>query len=86
VAAAVERQKQVTDHRHPLYGHQQHPSRFRSRKSFLKTTEIHSVTPEVLRLQLWRQEAQQPPVPLREELPAGCHLPYPHGPKKEDPK
>lgn len=38
VAAEFERKKQETDHRHPLYGHQVHPSKLKSRNSFIQTT------------------------------------------------
>lgn len=76
VAAEVEKTKQATDNRHPLYGHILQPARLKSRKSFLRTTCQLSEPPETRRLQLWNQQDQHPLLELKEELPPGADQSY----------
>ncbi|KAI5696708.1 hypothetical protein M8J77_004874 [Diaphorina citri] len=76
VAAEVERSKQSTDERHPLYGHVEQAARLKSRKSFLRTTHQLNLTPKERRLELWNQQVEQPLLELKEELPTGSSQPF----------
>ncbi|XP_050508163.1 uncharacterized protein LOC126885603 [Diabrotica virgifera virgifera] len=77
VTSEVERKKQETDRRHPLYDHQTQPSRLRSRKSFLKTSRSIPEAPETRRIHLWQVSATATHFPPSEEMAAGHNLPYP---------
>jgi len=55
VAARVEKTKQELDLRHPLYESKLTGNRFKSKKNFLKTTINLSQTPEVTRIDLWKE-------------------------------
>ena len=54
VASRVERLKQATDERHPLYNHSAANRRLKSRKSFITCTLPLQSTPESTRLQMWK--------------------------------
>jgi len=80
VAARVEKTKQELDLRHPLYGGKTMGSRLKSRKIFLKTTISLSQTPEVTRIDLWKEAMKEHNSLLwndpKESLPTGSHLPW----------
>ena len=75
-ASSKERMRQVSDDRHPLFGHIQAASRLKSRQSFLNSVQpdgsIH------LRETLWRDKLERQPtsmsnsVKAKEELPNGA--------------
>ncbi|KAL1445918.1 hypothetical protein WDU94_000020 [Cyamophila willieti] len=77
VCAEVEKAKQVNDPRHTLYGHQTHPRRLKSRKSFMSTTSEIQIPPEIRRVELWNNKVHQPIIELGEEISKGENLPYP---------
>ena len=77
VAAEVERGKQITDPRHPMYGSQTRRCRLKSRRSFLETTSPLEGTPETRRVHLWRDSVGPTQLPQVEEMAAGNDLPYP---------
>ena len=77
-SSMTERHKQMTDTRHPLYGHVGAQPRLQSRKSFLTVAGIGAQTPSAHRRQRWL-ETYEPnnngiPEPA-EHLPPGSHLP-----------
>ncbi|KAL1448639.1 hypothetical protein WDU94_001908 [Cyamophila willieti] len=76
VAAEAERNKQMSDNRHPLYGHTVQPVRLKSRKSFLQTTYQLNVPPAERKKTLWDQQIQHPLLELKEELPTGANQPF----------
>jgi len=80
VAARVEKTKQESDLRHPLYGGKTMGSRLKSRKNFLKTTISLSQTPEATRIDLWKEAMKEHNSLLwkdpKESLPTGSHLPW----------
>jgi len=55
VAARLEKTKQESDIRHPLYGDKSTRSRLKSRKNFLKTIVSLSQTPKATRINLWKK-------------------------------
>ena len=74
----VERDRQLNDHRHPLYGHQEVLRRLLSRKSFLTTNGLDQVTPQAYRKAKWNDQfdLQNNALPEpNESLPAGIDLP-----------
>lgn len=73
IAANKERKKVEQERNHPLYGHELHPRRLKSRKSFLRTSKQLKTTPENARLQLWKTTTYLPPGWKRfsETLPPG---------------
>ena len=73
-----ERNKQLRDPWHPLYGHQEVARRLVSRRSFATVEELSSTLPSY-RLQMWREADPHLtnaalPEP-NEALPTGTHLP-----------
>jgi len=69
-----ERDKQLNDCRHPLYGHQQVLQRLKSRKSFVTTLGLEGRSPAQHRLEqweLWDRSASYASVPPSESLPNG---------------
>ena len=70
-----ERDKQMTDNRHPLYGHQEVQRRLVSRKSFATTTGLQGRTLAKYRHEKWMENNRTPPhgpLPLpSENLPNG---------------
>ncbi|KAI5734624.1 hypothetical protein M8J77_008853 [Diaphorina citri] len=77
VAAEIERSKQSTDHRHPLYNHHPPPARLKSRSSFLKSTVKLNSSPSTRRLDLWKETVPDPMLELKEEASPGFQLRYP---------
>lgn len=80
VASQVERKKQETDVRHPLYGHQPPPSRLKSRRSFLTSVTPLVETSSLARISKWttalsdrERELQITP---NEQLPPGADQPW----------
>ncbi|KAI8490923.1 IQ motif-containing GTPase-activating protein 3 [Branchiostoma belcheri] len=77
VQTRTEREKQLSDPRHPLYGHQEVPRRLKSRRSFMTARGLGGMTPATLRVELWREShpsnnrALPPP---SETLPPGTDL------------
>ena len=74
----VERDKQLTDDRHPMYGHQEARRRLKSRRSFVTTNGLGSVTAKAYRLGKWtdRLDLQSNALPEpKEGLPSGTNLP-----------
>ena len=73
--AKSERDKQMTDNRHPMYGHQQVQQRLKSRKSFATVSGLQGLKPPQYRLEKWLQNDQTPPhesvPPPSETLPNG---------------
>ena len=73
-----ERDKQLSDDRHPLYGHQEVPQRLKSRKSFLTCTGLGQTTPASHRMKRWKESIgannnKALPEP-KERLPLGWNL------------
>ncbi|KAI5727952.1 hypothetical protein M8J77_009167 [Diaphorina citri] len=77
VAAEIERSKQSTDHRHPLYNHHPPPARLKSRSSFLRSTLELNGSPPTRRLDLWNEGTPDPLIELKEEASPGFQLRYP---------
>ena len=77
----VERNKQLSDSMHPLYGHQEVARRLKSRRSFATVEELSGTPPPSYRLQKWREANPHSPnaaLPEPSEcLPPGTHLPRP---------
>ena len=75
----IEREKQTTDSRHPLYGHQEVKKRLTSRRSFMTVPGLGRLTAEQSRLSKWRKKDQNNnngALPeISESLPAGKDLP-----------
>jgi len=67
-ASDIERTKQITDERHPIYNTQVEVFRLKSRKSFLKWTKKLVGNPQTARLKLWEVESKQK---VEEKLPLG---------------
>ncbi|KAL1460018.1 hypothetical protein WDU94_011959 [Cyamophila willieti] len=76
VAAEIERLKQITDNRHPLFNHRIQATRLKSRRNFFMTTEPINTHAYTRRTELWRQAVTQPLFDLKEEPPPGSNLPY----------
>lgn len=77
VCTNLERSKQEDDSRHPMFNYQHHhPSRLKSRKSFLKSSQRLTTTPEEQRLKTWKEEIPNPIIELEEEIAAGGNLPF----------
>ena len=82
MANRTERTRQTTDQRHPLNGHLGVVPRLKSRKSFIKCTEIFNTTAKAALLELWRERLE--PLDARvhlnisadEHLPAGTEYPW----------
>lgn len=76
--SAVEKHKQETDTRHPLYGAQLPKQRLKSRHSFLKSAVSLSGNPADTRCKLWEKSCPPPThyLPPSEHLPAGSNLPW----------
>ena len=76
--ANVQKYKQETDLRHPLFDHDFPRARLKSRKSFRTVESVHPDQAASHRLETWNKwdnivnEAVQPP---REQLPSGTDLP-----------
>lgn len=70
-----ERDKQLTDNRHPLYGHQEMRRRLVSRKSFATVIGLQGRTPTQYRHEQWMEISRTPPhgplPPPSENLPNG---------------
>ena len=64
-----ERDKQMTDNRHPMYDHQEVRRRLKSRKSFSTVTGLQGCKPSQYRLGKWVENDQNPP---HESLPPPC--------------
>lgn len=66
--------------RHPLYGGKLMRSRLKSRKNFLKIKISLLQTPEVTRIDLWKEKMKEYNSQLwmdpNERLPSGSHLPW----------
>ena len=81
IHASVQKHKQETDNRHPLFDHNYPESRLKSRKSFRTVQSIHPDNAASHRLEIWNNwdssasEAVQRP---REQLPTGTNLPRKH--------
>ena len=79
--SVAEREKQLTDSRHPLYGHEEPPVRLTSRKSFSTVTRLGRSSLSSFRSRRWNEaliEAQNNNEALpepKEMLPAGSELP-----------
>uniref|UniRef100_A0A8D9EGQ6 Uncharacterized protein n=1 Tax=Cacopsylla melanoneura TaxID=428564 RepID=A0A8D9EGQ6_9HEMI len=65
----------IEDERHPLHGHETHPPRLKSRKSFLRTTKPITISPEERKEELWKCAAPDN-INFKEEISPGFHLPY----------
>lgn len=61
-----EREKQLSDNRHPLYGHQELRRRLKSRRSFVTTNGLGQQKPSEDRLEQWREADR---LLLNESLP-----------------
>ena len=74
----VERDKQISDSRHPLYGHEPVPTRLRSRHSFMTVTGLGVLSPGDFRLARWGDTDvnNNDALPeISESLPSGTDLP-----------
>lgn len=73
----AERSRQALDERHPLYGHETPPSRLKSRKSFIRSTNPMTDSKSAAKEAMWRQrlvENNISPWNPTEHLPAGSQL------------
>lgn len=59
IVSDLERTKQITDERHPMYNTQVEGFRLKSRKSFLKCTKKLEDDPQTSRLKLWEVESRK---------------------------
>ena len=66
ITTKYERNKQLHDNRHPLYGHQEVRQRLKSCKSFITTSGLVNQKPSEDRLEQWREADR---LPLNESLP-----------------
>ena len=76
--AKQERQKQLTDVRHPLYGHTPVAQRLPSRRSFANVAQLGAMTPAAYRKRKWLEsyDLANDAVPdPTDSLPPGTHLP-----------
>ena len=71
VTAQREREKQVNDNRHPLYGHNLSRKRLKSRNSFMYATDELIQSPSTRRLEQWSQHLQSVPHRLP-QTPSEC--------------
>ena len=71
VTAQREREKQVNDNRHPLYGHNLPRKRLKSRNSFMHATDELIQSPPTRRLEQWSQHLQSVPHRLP-QTPSAC--------------
>ena len=69
VASMTERTKQLSDPRHPLYGHVELATRLRSCSSFTTVHPIGNTRASRRRLECW---AESDPMPLQVSLPTLC--------------
>ncbi|KAI5742625.1 hypothetical protein M8J77_009365 [Diaphorina citri] len=76
VAAEIEKKKQQSDERHPLYNHEETHQRLKSRKNFMRTTQTCSESPEERRLHLWNERTINPLLELKEEISTGYEQKY----------
>ncbi|KAI8482942.1 hypothetical protein Bbelb_393600 [Branchiostoma belcheri] len=77
VQTRTEREKQLSDPRHPLYGHQEVPRRLKSRRSFMTARRLGGMTPATLRVELLKEShpSNNRALPLPSEtLPPGTDL------------
>lgn len=77
VTCSLEKQKQESDPRHPLYGLSPAAGRLRSRKSFLRSAQPTDENPTDVRCRLWASEYPQSLYPPKENLPPGYKEPWP---------
>jgi len=68
ISSDIERMKQITDERHPMYNTQVEGSRLKSGKNFLKCTKKLEDNPQTARLKLWEVRSKQQ---VEEKLPPG---------------
>ena len=76
--AKIERDKQMNDSRHPLFGHQEVDRRLRSRNSFSTVTGLDNVRAPAYKLRRWSEmemenTSESLPLPA-EQIPAGSEL------------
>ena len=75
----VERYKQLSDPRHPLYGHQEERQRLKSRHSFVTVAGLEGSSAKAYRLSKWREKdalnANAALPIIQEDLPSGSNLP-----------
>ena len=74
----VERQKQLHDQRHPLFGHQELEARLPSRRGFNTVIELGRRTPANYRNTRWQESYEYPNISVpgpSEHLPRGSDLP-----------
>ena len=80
ITTMEEKNKQLSDQRHPLHPHVPVPSRLKSRQSFATVEGLPPETsPQNYRLNLWKESDTGTPLnnavqEPREELPDGAHL------------
>ena len=79
--AQREREKQIDDDRHPLYGHTPAARRLKSRHSFIHSTEPLVTKPATARVTAWSAHLQTVANKLldepKESLASGSTLPWP---------
>ena len=81
ITASVQKHKQETDNRHPLFDHNYPKSRLKSRKSFRTVQSIHPDNAASHRLEIWNDwdsSASEAVQRLREQLQTGTNMPRKH--------
>jgi len=68
IASEIERVKQTSNERHPMYGIHNETFHLKSRKSFVKYTTNLENNPQTARIKLWKEESKQQ---VEEKLPPG---------------